>query len=250
MDAESRKQAEEALERAAQRTKDYNREKAKQGPLINPQTYNVAYTAIILVSLNDLRKNEAVGVWLADGAALDAVPYRALGATALLSAYALFQLLFSFGTGTSTPFRLAVTKLKVTEPPFSSALNDETRAGDYLCSSCGAKLFDSSAKFDSGSGWPAFWRTHDGGLRYEKELLGGRMEVKCAKCAGHLGHVFSDGPDVGEGDVVPANDPGGAEAAFALSDATVHPRFCVNGAALEFRVREESAEEGEPAAVE
>ena len=50
---------------------------------------------------------------------------------------------------------------------------------------CGVKLFDSSAKFDSGSGWPAFWRTHDGGITYKKEL-GGRMEVKCGACGGRL----------------------------------------------------------------
>jgi len=223
--------AEAALDRMQQRMKSYNRE--QKGPSINPNTYNVLYGAIIAFTLNDLRQNADVLAWLGAGAALDAVPFRALGASTLLMAYALFQLAFSFGTGTSTPFRQAVLKLGVTEPPFSSALNDEKRRGEYRCASCDVALFDSEAKYDSGSGWPAFWRTSDGGLEYSKEL-GGRMEVKCSKCSGHLGHVFSDGPDVREGDMVPDTDPGGAAAAFAMNDETVHPRFCINGAALSF----------------
>lgn len=220
-----------AIERMQQRAKSYNRE--KKGPSINPNTYNVLYGAIIAFTLNDLRQNADVLQWLSGGAALDAVPFSALGASTLLMAYALFQLAFSFGTGTSTPFRQAVLKLGVTEPPFSSALNDEKRRGEYRCASCDVTLFDSEAKYDSGSGWPAFWRTNDGGVEYSKEF-GGRMEVKCAKCSGHLGHVFSDGPDVQLDDVVPDTDPGGTAAAFAMNDETVHPRFCINGAALSF----------------
>jgi len=237
MDERSREAAEKALERAAKRAKDYSKERQRQGKKeINPNTYNVAYSAIILFTLNDLAKNAAFTEWIADGLPTDAVPVQAVGGPLVLVAYALFQLAFSFGTATSTPLRLAVTQLGVTEPPFSSALIDESRPGDYLCSSCGAKLFDASAKYDSGSGWPSFWRTHSGGVVYKKEPLGGRMEVRCQACNGHLGHVFSDGPDINpEWGSVPATDPGGSDAAFELNDPTVYPRFCINGAALEFQ---------------
>jgi len=240
--------AAEALARSQARAKDYNQQKVKEGkPFIPPNTYNVAYSAIILVTLNDFRQSGAIDDWVANGAELGELP-AVIGAPGLLIAYALFQLAFSFGTGQSSPFRAAVTKLGVTEPPFSSPLNDEKRAGDYLCSSCGVKLFDSSAKYNSGSGWPAFWRTHDGGLKYEKELLGGRMEVKCQACGGHLGHVFSDGPAARPEDVVPDSDPGGSAASFALNDASVRPRFCINGAALRFDVDAEAEAESKETA--
>jgi peptide-methionine (R)-S-oxide reductase len=228
-----------AAERMQQRTREYNEERRLSGKKdIPPATYNVIYSAIIVVTLKDAYESYAVSEWLADGAQLEALPLTSLAAPLLLCSYALFQLAFSFGTGQTTPFRLAVTKLGFTEPAFSSPLNDEKRDGDYLCSGCGSKLFDSSAKFDSGSGWPAFWRTHDGGITYEKELIGGRMEVKCQVCDSHLGHVFSDGPNKAESDTVPASDPGGPQAAFSLNDKSVHPRFCVNGAALKFEERQ------------
>ena len=133
MEVDKRKQAEDALERAAQRAKSYASEKRAKGPEVNPNTYNVLYSAIIFLTLNDLRQNEAVTGWIAAGASLDAAPVQALGASSILMAYALFQLLFSFGeAGTSAPFRFAVNRLGVTEPPFSSALNNEKRDGDHL----------------------------------------------------------------------------------------------------------------------
>lgn len=223
-----------ALERAQERAKGYNADRRRAGRKdIPPQTYNILFSLIIVLTLKDLAANEAVASWLAEGG--PPPPVGALGAPALLIAYAIFQLAFSFGTGAARdPLRLAVTKLRVTEPPFSSALNAETRDGRYACASCGATLFDSRAKFDSGSGWPAFWRTYDGRVTYERELLGGRMEVCCERCGAHLGHVFSDGPAATPEDVVPPTDPGGAQAVFELNDPTVRPRFCVNGAALAF----------------
>ena len=81
MDEESRKRAEDALERAQQRAKDYAREKRTKGPEINPNTYNVLYSAIIGLTLNDLRQNDAVTGWLAAGARLDEAPVQQLGAS-------------------------------------------------------------------------------------------------------------------------------------------------------------------------
>merc|ERR1712106_652729 len=102
----------EALERAQQRAKSYASEKRAQGPEINPNTYNVLYSAIIGLTLNDLRQNDAVTGWVAAGAKLDQAPLQQLGASSLLMAYALFQLLFSIGeAGTSAPFRFAVNRL-------------------------------------------------------------------------------------------------------------------------------------------
>ena len=241
-DDRSKEEAEAALERMQQRMADYNKEKK---PLtIDPKIYTVAYSAIVVVSLKDLSENPVIGNWIEDGASLDAVPWLSFSGGAILITYALFQLAFQFGTGSATPFRLAVMKLGATEPAFSSPLNEEKRDGDYLCSSCGAKLFDSSSKYDSGSGWPAFWRTYDGSVSYEKEVLGGRMEVRCGACRGHLGHVFSDGPSIRPEDPAPpATDPGGEDAAFELNDKTVHPRFCINGCALEFAPAGEGAAE-------
>ena len=247
MDEKSKAEAEAALDRMNKRMSSYNKEKK---PLtINPNLYTAAYLAIIGVSVKDLSENPIIGLWIASGAPLDEVPWLSFSGAAVLCSYAVFQLLFQFGSGSTTPFRLAVLKLGATEPPFSSPLNDEKRAGDYMCSECDVKLFDASAKFDSGSGWPAFWRTHDGCVTYSKELFGGRMEVRCQACNGHLGHVFSDGPAIAEGDASPDSDPGGAAATFELNDPTVHPRFCVNGAALRFVASDADAERS-PAASE
>ena len=246
-DAKRRQEAEDALERFRARSREYNQDKLAAGKKeIPPATYNVLFSAIILLTLKDAVQDEVVTSWVTSGAPLEAAPVGAIGAPLALISYALFQLAFSFGTGQTSPFRNAVLKLGITEPAFSSPLNDESRDGGYACAGCGAVLFDSSAKYDSGSGWPAFWRTADGGVVYEKELLGGRMEIKCAACGGHLGHVFSDGPRVAPGDARPSSDPGGPEATFALNDRSVHPRFCVNGAALRFEERRESAEEPAP----
>ena len=99
-----------------------------------------------------------------------------------------------------------------TERSGSSGFNTEHRQGLFHCAGCGAALFDAQAKFDSGTGWPSFSQPRDAaiGTRQDRSLLMTRTEVHCARCGGHLGHVFSDGPR-----------PTGL-------------RYCINGAALSF----------------
>ncbi|WP_122049185.1 peptide-methionine (R)-S-oxide reductase MsrB [Asaia bogorensis] len=99
-----------------------------------------------------------------------------------------------------------------TERPGSSPLNDEKREGVYYCAGCGEALFDSDTKYESGSGWPSFFKPRDGMTETTVDKTHGmtRIEVHCAKCKGHLGHVFPDGPK-----------PTGL-------------RFCMNGVALRF----------------
>lgn len=100
-----------------------------------------------------------------------------------------------------------------TERPFSSPLNAEHRAGTFLCAADGNALFSSKAKFDSGTGWPSFWKPLPGAVGTSTDFSLGvpRVEVHCARCGGHLGHVFDDGPP-----------PTGK-------------RYCMNGAAMAFR---------------
>ncbi len=99
-----------------------------------------------------------------------------------------------------------------TERAGSSELNAEQRQGVFHCAGCGAALFDSQAKFDSGTGWPSFFQPREGalGTRTDRSLFMKRTEVHCARCGGHLGHVFPDGPQ-----------PTGL-------------RYCINGVALRF----------------
>jgi peptide-methionine (R)-S-oxide reductase len=101
-----------------------------------------------------------------------------------------------------------------TERPFSSPLDQEKRAGIFACAGCGRPLFSSRTKFDSGTGWPSFWSPIDGaiGTSTDYSWLMFRTEVHCARCGGHLGHVFPDGPK-----------PTGL-------------RYCINGLALTFIV--------------
>ena len=83
-----------------------------------------------------------------------------------------------------------------TERAFTSPLNEEKRAGTFLCAACFLPLFESAAKFDSGTGWPSFFRPIDGRLATQRDfkLLVPRTEYHCIRCGGHLGHVFPDGP--------------------------------------------------------
>ncbi len=99
-----------------------------------------------------------------------------------------------------------------TEPAFSSPLDHETRGGTYTCAGCRLPLFDSSTKFDSGTGWPSFYAPlpHAVETSSDSSLMMERTEVHCARCGGHLGHVFDDGPK-----------PTGL-------------RYCMNGVALAF----------------
>ena len=83
-----------------------------------------------------------------------------------------------------------------TERPFTSLLNDEKREGDYVCIGCNTKLFHSSMKYDSGTGWPSFFDFYKGslGTKTDYKLIYPRTEYHCITCKGHHGHVFNDGP--------------------------------------------------------
>ncbi len=83
-----------------------------------------------------------------------------------------------------------------TERPWTSPLNDEKRDGTYICAACYLPLFLSETKFDSGTGWPSFYQAIEGntGIKRDWKLIIPRTEYHCARCGGHQGHVFDDGP--------------------------------------------------------
>ncbi len=112
-----------------------------------------------------------------------------------------------------SPEQFRVLRQHGTERPGSSPLNAEKRAGTFTCAGCGEPLFDASTKYESGTGWPSFWAPLEGAVATttDRSFFMTRTEVHCARCGGHLGHVFPDGPQ-----------PTGQ-------------RFCMNGVALEFR---------------
>jgi peptide-methionine (R)-S-oxide reductase len=112
-----------------------------------------------------------------------------------------------------SPAAYAVLRHQGTERAFTSPLNREKRTGSFLCAGCGQALFASRDKFESGTGWPSFTAPLPGAVETETDESHGmiRTEVRCARCGGHLGHLFEDGPrPTGE-------------------------RFCMNGVALQFR---------------
>jgi peptide-methionine (R)-S-oxide reductase len=111
-----------------------------------------------------------------------------------------------------TPDAYRVLRQHGTERAGSSPLNDEHRAGMFRCAGCGQPLFDADTKFESGSGWPSFFKPLAGavGTTEDRSHFMQRTEVHCANCGGHLGHVFPDGPK-----------PTGE-------------RYCMNGVALKF----------------
>jgi len=83
-----------------------------------------------------------------------------------------------------------------TEPPFTSPLNKEKRAGTFICAACNLPLFASQSKYDSGTGWPSFFTPIEGHVAFstDHKLVYERTEYHCARCGGHQGHVFDDGP--------------------------------------------------------
>jgi peptide-methionine (R)-S-oxide reductase len=97
-----------------------------------------------------------------------------------------------------TPAQYEVLRRAGTEPPFTGRYVHSKESGTYKCAGCGADLFSSDTKFDSGTGWPSFYEPMDeGGVELRRDTSHGmvRTEVVCATCGGHLGHVFDDGPD-------------------------------------------------------
>jgi peptide-methionine (R)-S-oxide reductase len=111
------------------------------------------------------------------------------------------------------PQRYHILRVAGTERAFTSPLLNEHRKGIFTCAGCGLPLFSSTTKFESGTGWPSFSKALPGAVvtRTDRSLLMERTEVLCARCGGHLGHVFDDGPK-----------PTGL-------------RYCMNGLALNFR---------------
>lgn len=109
--------------------------------------------------------------------------------------------------------QLAILRDKATEAPFSGALLHNDSDGTYVCANCGAALFDSTRKYDSGCGWPSFDDAIQGSVATHNDDSHGmtRIEITCANCGGHLGHIFPDGP---------ANTTG--------------KRYCVNSLSLDF----------------
>ena len=104
-----------------------------------------------------------------------------------------------------------------TEYPFTGKFNDHKEKGIYCCKGCGSPLYESTAKFDSGCGWPSYDKSITGAIEYRKDTSLGmhRVEILCAQCGGHQGHVFEDGPtETGQ-------------------------RYCVNSASIDFTPSED-----------
>lgn len=116
-----------------------------------------------------------------------------------------------------TPEAYEVLRKEGTERPFTSPLYLEKRAGRYVCAGCGNALFESNTKYESGTGWPSFYQALPGAVETKTDYKIGmpRTEYHCARCGGHQGHVFEDGPK-----------PTGL-------------RYCNNGVALRFEPEQE-----------
>jgi peptide-methionine (R)-S-oxide reductase len=112
-----------------------------------------------------------------------------------------------------TPQQYNILRKQGTERAGTSPLNHEKRKGTFACAGCALPLFSSDTKFESGTGWPSFYQPleHAVGTTEDRSLFMTRIEVHCANCGGHLGHVFDDGPR-----------PTGQ-------------RYCMNGAAMDFK---------------
>lgn len=116
---------------------------------------------------------------------------------------------------TLSPEQYDVLRCEGTERPFSSPLNEVKDAGIFVCAGCGAALFASESKYNSGTGWPSFFEAIPGSIetKTDHKIGHARTEYHCAKCGGHQGHIFPDGP------------------------APTGTRYCNNGVALRFQKR-------------
>ncbi len=116
-----------------------------------------------------------------------------------------------------SPEEYRILRQAGTEYPFTGQYNDHKAKGTYHCKGCGEALYDASAKFDSGCGWPSYDRSIPGAIEYRKDSSMGmlRVEILCASCGGHQGHIFDDGPtETGQ-------------------------RYCVNSASIDFTPEED-----------
>ncbi len=113
-----------------------------------------------------------------------------------------------------SPEEFAILRKAGTERPFSSELNNIKEPGTFVCAACGNELYKTKNKFKSGTGWPSFDRALEGGVAYGSDTKLGfqRDEIHCARCGGHLGHLFDDGPR-----------------------ETTGKRHCINGVAMDFQ---------------
>lgn len=112
-----------------------------------------------------------------------------------------------------TPEQFSVLRKQGTERPGSSPLNEEKRKGIFVCAGCDLPVYSSETKYESGTGWPSFWKPLDNAIETseDRSWFSVRTEVHCKRCGGHLGHVFDDGPK-----------PTGL-------------RYCMNGVAMKFK---------------
>ena len=116
-----------------------------------------------------------------------------------------------------TPEEYRILREAGTERPFSGKFNNHQAQGTYVCKGCGEALYEATSKFDSGCGWPSYDKSIEGAIEYRKDSSLGmlRVEILCANCGGHQGHVFEDGP------------------------TATGQRYCVNSASIDFKPSED-----------
>jgi peptide-methionine (R)-S-oxide reductase len=176
--------------------------------------YSLKYGDVLDVSRSRLPEG-ATDMWTRRDLLLSNTIGLAIGLPATLRAAQTFEVVHTDAEWHRllTPQQYAVLRQSATERPFTSSLRDEHRRGTFFCVGCDLALFSSDTKFESGTGWPSFWAPLDKAVDTTRDASFGmvRTAVHCARCGGHLGHVFDDGPK-----------PTGL-------------RYCMNGVALVFK---------------